>query len=173
MKLILLKKYKKLYFKKLSDRNFWLVKGVSDLINMYNRFDITIIIDKSAKSDDPIFCHSDNSVCSGIIYIDPDRAYSADYTDKNLVTIARTHCENIKKSKILLNSKRYLDFVLGICHEVGHIKKQHGLDKNASKYSTDIEYRQMIEAEAEQEVIIKAKDMKIGDQAVLSIIEPI
>jgi hypothetical protein len=172
MKLLLLKKYKNLYFQKKSSRNMWLINGIAKIIEFYSRFDVTLVIDKSSKSDSPIFCSSDNSICSGVVYIDPDRAFKADYIDTNFTTVARKHCENIKNSNLSKNDKRYLDFVLGVCHEIGHIKKQHGTYIDNDKYLNDIKYKQKIEIEAEEEVVFRSQQMTINNQKVFNIIEP-
>jgi hypothetical protein len=172
MKLLLLKQYKKKYYNQ-SKSNDWLRNGINKIYEFYSHYDFTLVIDKSSKLDHPIFSNSSNNLFGGIIYVDPIKAFKEDYKDPTLETIARTHCKNIKKSNLKKHEKLYLDFVLGVCHEVGHLKKQHGVYNDHNRYWEDTQYRQMIEIEAEEEVLQKAQFILINGKIALDIIEPI
>lgn len=57
--------------------------------------------------------------------------------------------------------KRFIEYLIAIAHEVGHIKKQTTAEgKNTldiQRYATDLEYRLSVEKEAEEETTCIAK----------------
>ena len=173
MKVIFLRKYKRVFKKKNYLENY-LVEGLIILRDRYTYFDCTLIVDKSEKNGDAIFSNSQNNIYGGVIYLDPERAFKEDYQEKDLTTLARQHCANIKKADIPLKQKRLMDFVLGVAHEVGHIRAGHGRFPGKVELYDDIkgDYRQSMEKDAEREVYVLANQLKYKDKTWLEIIEP-
>lgn len=172
MKFIKFRKYRRLYakcfYKKKQIETNYLVEGVTKLKNTYTYFDATCIIDKVEKGDHPVYCYSGLNLWGGVIVIDPEKAFNADYKSKDLVTEARIHCENIKKANIPLKQKRLMDFVLGVAHEVGHLRAGHA---RWPKPKEDSKEYQNMESEAEKEVLWIASTLYYKDKTWLDIIQ--
>ena len=149
-------------------------EGICILNEYYSFFDCTILIAKMEKGGAPVYCYSGNNLWSGIVFIDPEAGFKENYQNKDRETIARVHCANIKKANIPIRQKKLMDFVLGIAHEIGHLRLAQGRTKPKEKYDieADTKLTQLLEYEAEREVYFLANELKYKNQKWLDIIEP-
>jgi len=178
-KFICLNKYKKL-LKKDNSWESYLGLGIKILVKYYTYFDCTIVIGKMDKGGSPVICSSGNNIWSGVIFIDPEAGFKEQYDEetKNRKTIARDHMTNLKKADIPLKQKKLIDFVLGVAHEIGHLRLAQGRTESnlgkLGKYDkeADLELTQTLEYEAEREVYFLANELKYKDKTWLDIIEP-
>ena len=163
MKLIPLGKYQK--------PKKYIIEGLIMLSDYYAYLDFVLVLGTKGTYH-PIYSRSTNDLYGGTVFIDPESAFKANYVNKDLNTIARIHMANVKAAKIPLEQARLMDFVLGVAHEVGHIRMGHGRLLNRHLYNTNDKYRQLCELEAEREVYIFCSQYKYKDQAWIDIIEP-
>lgn len=145
MNIVFRGKYAKLVNAQHKKEKGWLYEAYVIIYRYYESSEFTTLVSPKLRGEHPVYCY----INTKFIFIDPDAGYKEDYVDKSLNTISRWHCANIKKANISQKQKRIMDFVLGVAHEVGHIKADHHMINIDNK--DDYSYQQK-EIEAEQEV---------------------